>query len=526
MSVPQSVINICSGVLLTNDYLHTIYFEDSSKQLAYFTGKVVKTFSAYTYLRKEWDIKVDATMEEARTWSYLFFRNNTGKYYYYFINNIQYENENTVTLKLELDVMQTYLNEYVLHPCFVEREHAATDEAGDNIIDEGLDLGQFVVNQKSNMDMQELCIMILSSFDPEDTTENTTATVLAAKYNNVYSGLGVYAVDMSKYIEWGARLKDFDNWGKSEGILNMWVYPKKLVTLATGQSWSDSQSLVKKVGGATTFSHQISRSSSMIDDYIPRNRKLYTFPYNFLYVSNNSGGGAVYHYEKFTDPQACQFRVAGSLSPEGSVKLYPISYQNVAINYDEGLSGGDYPTCAWNQDIYKLWLAQNQHQQSLSMLSAGLTVAAGVGSAIMTGGAGAAVGLSAASHGASQIASLLSQRADKEIQPPQAKGSYSSSVNIATEHQTFTFMKKSIDRQHAMIIDDYFDLYGYKTNRVKVPNRKVRENWTYTKTIGCHVSGNFCTEDLRKIQSIYDNGVTFWVNGDRIGSYGLTNYTL
>ena len=160
------------------------------------------------------------------------------------------------------------------------------------------------------------------------------------------------------------------------------------------------------------------------------------------------------------------------------------------------------------------------------MLSAGLTVAAGVGSAIMTGGAGAAVGLSAASHGASQIASLLSQRADKEIQPPQAKGTYSSSVNIATEHQTFTFMKKSIDRQHAMIIDDYFDLYGYKTNRVKVPNRNVRENWTYTKTIGCHVSGNFCTEDLRKIQSIYDNGVTFWVNGDRIGSYGLTNYTL
>ena len=113
-----------------------------------------------------------------------------------------------------------------------------------------------------------------------------------------------------------------------------------------------------------------------------------------------------------------------------------------------------------------------------------------------------------------------------EIQPPQARGNHSASVNVVNGFQTFTVEKKCVSKYYASIIDSYFDVCGYTTHAVKVPNRAVRENWTYTKTVDCHISGNLCTEDQQKIESIYNNGITFWRNGDNIGNYGLSNKTL
>ena len=87
MSAPQSTIYVCSGVRLNSRYDHTIWFGSPADQQEYFAGKVVKTFPAYSYLRKTWPIQVQATLEQAQGWSYLYFRNGSGKIYYYFINN-------------------------------------------------------------------------------------------------------------------------------------------------------------------------------------------------------------------------------------------------------------------------------------------------------------------------------------------------------------------------------------------------------------------------------------------------------
>lgn len=521
MSTPSSIIHICSGVRLDNRYQHTIYFSSLANQLAYFSGKVVKTFSNYTYLRKSWSVKVMATMEQARSWSYLYFQNGSGKYYFYFINNIEYINDNTVELFLELDVMQTYAFDYSLLRSFVEREHASTDAVGGNIVEEGLELGDLRVIQESEVSLQDLCVLIQSTYDPITTTEENTDTVLAGNFNGVFSGLGIYATNMSDWQALGAKLKLLDDYGKSDGIITMWMYPKELVQLTSDYSWTDGK-VTKEVNAITSIYKEVARNTKTSGAYTPRNNKLLTYPFNFLYVTNNSGAAAVYRFERFGDPTACNFRLVGALSPEGQVKLYPLNYNGVQHNFEEGVAMGDFPTCAWNQDTYKLWLAQNQNSQNFAMAMGGLSIAGGfvMGAVNPMAGAGAVVG------GASTIASILSQRADKEIQPPQARGQHSASVGVANDLHNFTIKWKSVGIEYAKIIDDYFDMYGYKTLRVKVPNTHVRENWTYTKTIGCTISGNFCTEDKTKIESIFDNGVTFWMNGDSIGNYSLSNNTL
>lgn len=512
---------------MTNDYKHTIWFNDLTDQYNYFKGKVVKTFPAYSYLRKNWSIKVEADMGQARSWNYLFFTQN-GKYWYYFITNIQYVNDSTVELQLELDVMQTYLLNHTLHPCFVEREHAATDEVGDNLIEEGLELGELVINSSVNMDMQELCLLVLSSYDIEQ--EFATEGFDGANFpdvwgsvldDKVFSGLCVYRVDPWRVNEF-TQLVDAMG-AKMDGIVTLWMYPDRMVVPKKGEN--DHIYDIGKVTDTTTFDNTYGRPDT-VDYYTPRNKKLLTYPYNFMYMTNNNGGACIYRYELFGNPERCVIRVCGSITPNASVKAYPVNYKKQVLDYDEGLVGGEYPTCAWNADIYKMWLAQNQNQQALSVLTGAAQIGVGIAAtagAFGTGGLTAPAGVGLIASGAASIAGVLAQRADMSAQTSQARGAQSCSVNVANEHQTFTVQNKSVSEERARIIDGFFDMFGYATHQVKVPNRNVRERYTYTKTIDSLVTGNICTEDLRKIQSIYDSGVTFWLDGDDIGNYTAAN---
>lgn len=526
MSTPQSKICICSGVRLNSDYIHSIYFPTKAKQSEYFDGKVDYTFSSYTYLRKSWDIKIEATMEQARLWNYLFFTNN-GKRWYYFINNIEYVNDTTVKLTVEIDVIQSYLFDSDTHlsECFIERQHVKDDTIGSNLIDENLELGEFITDSQDQITLDELCVLVMSTINPDRTTEETTYGRLGDNYHGVYSGVGVYAVPKERYSEWSVKLNKLDNWGKSEAIISMWMYPKELVKLREGYTWTDD-SVCKEVQSVETL-EEITTQPDLVGDYNPDNNKLHTYPYKFMVASNNMGGSAVYKYEFFTDSENPAFHIRGAISPDAKVFMFPRYYKGIANNYDEGLTLSGYPTCAWNQDVYKLWLAQNQNQQNLALTTGVLKISAGAGittASLVSGGAiGGVAGVSMMAGGVMDIQNILAQRKDKEIQPPQSKGDHSVSVNVAMGCHTFIIKHQCITKEYAKMIDDYFNLYGYAIKRVQTPEICTRENWTYIKTIGCHVYGKFCNDDKKKIERIFDNGITFWVNGDSIGNYYLSN---
>ena len=526
MHTPETNIYICAGALLNNDYAHTIYFDSKIEQRAYFSGKVVKTFLDYTTVRKSWSIQVTATMEEALTWSYLFFTNSdTGKTFYYFINNVEYISDDCTELFLEMDVMQTYLFDYALLPCFVEREHSATDEIGENLIEENLELGELVINGSRNVDMQELCILLLTSFEPLFSSDGDGRVQYEHLLDGTFSGLYLTCMDcgIEEYAtKLNAILRGWEEDGKLDGVVSIWMYPKKLLDLFKP---GDTVNALSMVLGGSSFDVTQGRVGN-IDGYSPRNKKLWTYPYNFIYVSNNSGGSAVYRYEYFGDPTSCAFRITGTPSAEGGTKIFPVNYRGLIINYEEGLAGPNYPTCAWNSDVYKLWLAQNQNQNAVNYGMGALSIAGGIGMIVagaFTGGSTALMGAGMVAGGATSIASTLARQKDMESQPPQARGNHSSNLNIANEHQTFTIQRKSISKEFAEILDGFFDMFGYACKKVKTPNRNVRKAWTYTKTQNCHISASLGADDQVKIQNIYNNGITFWKDGDTIGNYSLDN---
>ncbi len=521
MSVPESVIQIMSVPPIDNRYEHTLYFDSLTEQNAYFQKHIVKTFTGYTFLRPTWSIKVEADFATTHTWHYLRFHNATGKMYYYFINKVHYINDHTVELDLEMDVIQTYMFNWSLPSCFIERTHTK-DKWGENTMEEGLETGPLIDCKVIDYAFTDLCIMVLTAVDGDRYSAYSNV------YDKVFSGLRIYAVNVTDYEDFGVYLDSLSEAGKIDAIVSMWMYPKELVRI---QGEWDSDALLKTVicaefGVETTIPNFLDvEAVKHFGGYVPKNNKLYCYPYSFIYVTNNMGGSAIFRNERFNSFHAEHtFNLYGGLSPDSGVKCVPNDYNGNYTAYDDGLSLGSFPTCAWDSDTYKVWLAQNQNSQDLAIQQAKITALGGaltsVGSVATGNLMGAVGGLATAYHGYNQVQSIMAQRADMAVQPPQARGSHSANVNLTNEKHGFSFHYKCITKEYAQAIDEYFSRYGYKVNRIMEPNLKARENFTYIKTLGCTVGGNVPMEDRQRIANIFDNGITFWANHNIIGYYG------
>ena len=555
MSTPQTTIYICSGVRLNSKQEHSIYFATESAQQAYFSGKVVKTLPAYSYVRRSWTLKVASSMSEALKWNYLYFKNapSDPSYYYYFIDKVEYVNDLTVELTLIMDVIQTYLmpisaNRVELLPCFIERMHVENDAVGRHLLDEGLDLGDYTNNGCIDVDeltkyallaMSTYNLMIQPTQDPD--VDTTVPTNISDSWDGIYRGVPMFMnklegvpplledvgdntreilIEVSKV---NAYLNMMDKMGLTESVLTMWMFPYELVDFIDEEN---TVSPFRYVKGGKTIEKRIPRVPHF-NGYTPRNNKLYTYPYTFLYATNNLGDSAIYKYEYFPQYADPTFNICGSCTPEGGIRMYPNNYNGNRYGYEEGLTLGSFPTCSWDSDPYKIWLAQNQHQLKHANTSGLLTIAGGigttVGSLIMHNPMGAVAGLGATVVGFSQIEAMVAQKKDADAQPIQAKGSYSPTANFINRKHTFTFYYRHIDAEHARIIDDYFTMYGYKVHEMKKPNLNARGSFTFVKTRGCHAVGNIANEDILAIESFFDKGITFWKDGDKIGDYTQAN---
>lgn len=85
------------------------------------------------------------------------------------------------------------------------------------------------------------------------------------------------------------------------------------------------------------------------------------------------------------------------------------------------------------------------------------------------------------------------------------------------------FQTYTIKKQFAEKIDKYFDMFGYQTNLVKIPNLNNRSNWNYIKTQGVNIHAYIPQEDLQIIKSMFDNGITLWHNPSTFLDYSQTN---
>ena len=104
---------------------HTFSFANKEQQLNYFLGKKVTSIENVNYHRKNNNLKVNYHIDELQFVNYVMINNEKplNKWYYYFVIDRKYINENCTELILKIDVLQTYLFDYTFKSSLVERQH-------------------------------------------------------------------------------------------------------------------------------------------------------------------------------------------------------------------------------------------------------------------------------------------------------------------------------------------------------------------------------------------------------------------
>ncbi len=567
------------NVPLENDYRHTIWFPDAATQESYFKGKVKRSYTDFSYQRKDGYIRVPAGYDSVVSLgvNYVMYRNKaySNKWFYAFITHIEYKDDGRTDIHIETDVMQTWLFNHDVLASFIEREHCFNDDVGANTQPENLETGEYVVNQLpeygvdsfeyayGRVDFKEFTdgynIIIGSTVDasnPPSHDDNGEVIPLPYCGGQIYNGIygGVKYFFMESTAEASYFLGNAAEAGQSDAIVSVFLLPKKLCQLE--ESGGDATligSWIPKYlmwsSATDDISDQIIKPHTINGYNKVRNNKLFTYPYCYLMMTNNAGADTVYHYELFGN-DVCTFGVYGTITPGGSVRLVPMHYANCQENVSHGISGAKYPICSWASDVYTNWLTQNsmnltiaERRADLSMASANLAALQSIsngamsvaGSAAMRDVGGVATGLTDTAFGVAnatlsaasaklEMDAVVAQKYQHSLTPPEARGNVNSGdVTFSMGLSTFSAYHMSIKEEYARIIDKYFDMYGYATNLVKRPYKNHRESYWYIKTIGVNVDGAIPNTDLNIIKNCYNNGITFWRHTAIVGDYTQSN---
>lgn len=506
---PSTDIRILKNVPLDTTYEHTIFFESANAQSSYFIGLTKYNMTNYSYQRvKRGWARVGINSDNLYDCNYMMFKNSAfgNKWFYAYIKSVEYVNNQCSEIEFEIDVMQTWFFDYEPDYCFIEREHSLTDKIGDNIVPESLDCGEYVYNNYNYLTkiLEPLAVIVMVC----DETEQPDGTV----YDGVYGGCTLYAYNLTDTESIKGKINSYVQ--KPEAIVGIYMCP----AIALEESIPDGgiQCKFQKNCASIPIEIDVLTNEQTIDHYKPKNKKLYTYPYNFLNISCGQNS-SIFRYEYFENLHP-QFDINVPLTMPVQVALRPKHYKgsgSLTLN-SETLIMSDYPMCSWSTDSFRAWLAQNAipFTNGVSALGIG-TVAALSGIAVPTAGL---VG------GALAIGNMLGKGYMASTRGDISKGSLSSgSINVASGKQNYWCGRASVNKQTAKIIDDYFNMFGYATNEVKKPNRNSRPHWNYVKTIGCTITGSVPCDDMQKICNIYDNGITFWKNGSEVGNYSLDN---
>lgn len=545
---PSTTVTLCSGVPLSKESEDTYYFASASEQASKIASFAIPgaTFTELSYQRNTRNvIRLGMPMgvsgaNSALRANYCVFNNTAfeGKPIYCFVDKVDYVNNNTIDVTFTVDAMQTFAFDYELRQCLVEREHTISDEFGANMVPEDLPKYDTVINGVdtrfliggSGQTKYNNGIYYMPNIDDiADPNEVQGQTI-----NNIYTPAKyeAYSLDATTNDVIGQLMMTKKN------IVNIVQLPPDMPASASVSTPMRTYTV--------TMDATFGTGSTA---YTPKNKKMFTYPYNYLTVSNNSGEEKQLRWEWFAPNnlgnRPAVFNMYGAAMPLPEMALVPENYRGMSTAYSDMVLFNNFPTSPWTEDSYNTWILSNKNAYDASVTSnaisstmstiGGALAGAAVGG--MEGGLAGSLGGPAGSlvgAGVGAVSGIVggilkgnqmkAQKADQKASPDKVAGNASAaSVCEVIGNTGFTIYKMQIPVSLAMTIDDYFTMYGYAVQRVKTPNRAVRPCWTYTKTQGCTVYGAIPAEFAREIEARYNSGVRFWKPSATVGDYSQNN---
>lgn len=417
---PITTVQLMNNVPLFPDNTNQIYFDNATHQNQYFTSRVYKTSNNLSYQRDYQVYALQAEYDNTITsCNYLRYRNNNygNKWFYAFITSIRYVNPNTVYIDFILDAYQTFMFDITWKDCFIERSHVRDDTLGAHTLDEGIHVGNRYSKEVNvswpgtdvfagNVNVVPIIFLAAayvfpSSGDPTEQiiTSNVqgTPTTLAVWFPNFD------VIKTAPLFQMQQFLKLLQNSSKSNAIVASVAIPEHI---ARG-TWNT----MKEIEGAITevqadpkaiesgaylqisiqqFVDSVNATLTLtpLMSYTPRNKKLYCYPFTYLYCRQIKAENVTIKTEWLPETQPpvgdpdreLKLSLSANISPDSSYFCKVTNANSTSRTLTCTMA--QLPQVATASSTYANWLAGHMASITSGILANGLQIFGGTAATV------------------------------------------------------------------------------------------------------------------------------------------------
>lgn len=309
------------------------------------------------------------------------------------------------------------------------------------------------------------------------------------------------------------------------------------------------------VAQQSTYTKKIDSFPNKYDGYRPvKESKLLMYPYTVLTFEDYQGNHAEFKNE-YIGTKELEIVTQGGMGTSHKV-AYLLNNYNVKENYDTSVNRlGNSIICNNPNDIpimsdmLSAYLQGNRNSiqnqknsimwngvmgmisgsvsgvganvQRQSAISKGSTMGATMGAlSVAQAGVGVAQGLG---NTVLDLQAIQAKQVDISNVPPQISNMGGNTpFTYGNGTSGLYIVKKQIKQEYIDKLTDFFNMYGYRVDRTKIPNFHTRQYWNYVETKNCNILGSINNDVLQELKNIFDNGICLW-HTDDIGNYNLEN---
>lgn len=518
------------AVPIQSDYSQTLWFDSLDSQTSYFKGKVVdggNIGTNFNFIKKDHRICIEGNIDKLFIANYMMYNNSNfgSKWFYCFIDRLEWASQNSTYVYFHTDCIQTWYFDVNWYDCYIIRAHQETDEAGDNIVPEDVQLATGGYDVSGYKD-----------FSPDGISYFATCSSTGSSYggefvNGMYTG-AQERTDISS-------LSTYVQNGLATGVSRVQQYPRELS------------------GGTASYTFPKYPNVLGPGGYQPKNKKLTTGACLQAFVS--AYGQELNFNQDFCNGDDIKLKFVCDKT-SGMVTCFVENYSLPEAGDDLGIStmsmSFQIPESNWAYSQYKndynLHSGSNAKKiarmkadrtnktiEGIGNTAAGVINAAGsminpVGDVLDTGGAirGVTSGIGQAWSGAKDVAYRLygfdeiSQDLafiNESLNAPAVGGLTQAGTYIVGGMTRFCYGYKIPPQNILERYDQYLTVYGYKQSKFMKPNFHARTCWTFIQCGMVNADGKFPQDDLNQIKAALQKGVFFWDNTKTFGDFSQDN---
>ena len=510
------------------DNKNQITFSNATSQYNYFNSLPSLEVEGSYYQRKDSSIYYPDIFDNLLEYNYCMYQNSnySNKWFYAFITDMEYISDNCTRIEIETDVFQTWQFDLEYKASFVIREHTNNDTIGANTIDEGLDVGDIItINHYGIRYPVTGCkVIVMSTYDPYNDQQHIAPL---RPINGSMFGCKMWAFDYNDLQGLFDFIQNTITHVDRSAIQGLFMCPTELVR--NNIDTNDHNAITASYSVYENIESYFPRGEDApYSDYVPKNNKCYCWPYHFLEVTNSNGEKQQYRIEDFTKDErgnilftnymALQIGISGRLCPTNYKGSVPSLYNN-----DLGVTLSKFPCCQWETDYYTNWLTQNSVNRFRNALGVASSVMMPLNLDPTKNVDKFTNGLSKGISTANSIAGIIGSYQSASLQANQVSGDNSGDVSFSMGANGYTILEKRSKVEFLRVIDNYFSMFGYKTNRLKTPNITGRSNWNYVETENINIIADIPQRDLDTIKNMFNSGLTLWHTTSHFLDYSQTN---